>query len=64
MRAGAIIRPSPLLPTDPSNVSGSARTPCVLARFLRQEGEFFFLCRLRLKDMDLDRFLDADRGSR
>ena len=50
--------------TDPSSVSDQVRAPCALARFLRQEGEFFFLCRLRLKDMDLDRFLDADRGSR
>jgi quinol monooxygenase YgiN len=28
--------------TDPSNVSGSARGLSALARFLRQEGEFFF----------------------
>jgi hypothetical protein len=27
--------------TDPSNVSGSERAPGALARFLRQEGEFF-----------------------
>jgi hypothetical protein len=39
-------------PTDPSKVFWFKRAACALARFLRQEDEFFVHYRRRLKDDD------------